>query len=385
MTSEQVKEYITNLAKEIAENRTFSSSSSMNKGKMSKTALVNRLLADEKIDLYEVTSSAPKSIKVDGKEFKVILEVANENKLNSFAKGNSASAVECGVGVDDQYFWDGVSSEVTVPVQLVYKESASKPAETVYWTLPYASDIDDIDEHFNAAIDEKLSELDYPMFVLTIENTVDEFTIDKMNKTNNPGPYLAYKGVRLKVERDGWTDEEFELWYSKTDGVYNNYGCKYHWKFNGHTRPDASGVLRYFNDVNKKNKWYERPDDQLIRLMALNSTPHFMVPWEDDWNSGDIDRYPDYIDPNGVPWEAKLYDAYNCATNRVDAGVIIRTHVDHLGALDQDDRYSEAGIYNITAGNVHARAYGGNIFFETNQAINGGLDDINYRLTYRAQ
>lgn len=186
MTREQVKEYLANLAKEIAENRTFSATGQMPKDKMSKAALAGRLLSDEKIDLAEVMVDAPKSITVDNKEYHIFIESPNEDKLSVFAKGNSASEVECAVAVDDQYFWDGVSNEVTVPVQLVYNENASRPAETVYWTLPYASDIDDIEEEFNSAIAAKLASLEYPMFILTIENTLEELEMEKtggLNKT----------------------------------------------------------------------------------------------------------------------------------------------------------------------------------------------------------
>jgi hypothetical protein len=132
--------------------------------------------------------------------------------------------------------------------------------------LPYASDIDDIDDQFNGAIDAKLASLTYPLFVVTLEGTTELVAKEtpSLAKPNAAG-YLVLKGIRLRCERDGWSHEELELWYGKkvtyTDPQYpavtsSQTIVKSVWRMNGVYRPDATGTSRYFSDVNKKHKWY---------------------------------------------------------------------------------------------------------------------------------
>ncbi len=398
MTREQVKDYLNNLAKEVAENRTFTATGQVNKSKMNKATFINRLLTEEKVDMYEVMTGAPKTIKVDGKECKVIIEAANEDKLNSFAKGSSATEVECAIAVDDQYFWDGVSSEVTVPVQLVYDENSGIPVETQYWTLPYASDINDIEEDFNNAIAARLASLEFPMFILTIENNLEELEMEKTAGLNKPtaAGYLVLKGIRLRTERDGWSHEEFELWYggpvipSNTKPVI--YQC---WKMNGVTRLDASGTQRYFSDVNKAHKWYADQGWD-VRLLALGDDNKAMVAWEDDWNEGQIDRrclVPNlsYIRPGQtnvrhVRASTKNYDAWDLSTNKIDPNVDLATEIDGawLPTIDEDDSFSQSAVYKITNNNVRDRSQNGTYTFHSADAVNvpGGLGDIYYRFAW---
>ncbi len=206
---------------------------------------------------------------------------------------------------------------------------------------------------------------------------------------------MTLKGIRLKTERDGWSHEEFELWYGVPIEI-QGYTImrpliRYGWKMNGHNRLDASGTTRYFSDVNKKDKWYA-DNDQNVRLMALGDDKKAMVAWEDDWNEGQIDRkclIPNLVLATGDVIRANTsnYDAWNLANNRIETQVELSTKIDGTwfwNNLDDDDRFSQSAVTNITNGNVQALSPGatstslGNTFHSEN-AINATLGDVKYR------
>lgn len=198
----------------------------------------------------------------------------------------------------------------------------------------------------------------------------------------------------LKVERDGLTDEEFEIWWTDPEVAGLVYQRD---MFNGNSHYDASGANVKFPDVNTKGHWYQLGDEYntVIRLIAINNLfNHALTPWEDDDASGSMHRFyrSDMYNPviNGVQTGAwahvKIYaDAFNAETNLRDDNVGIHYIVNGFSGADEDDPYSEAAVYRITAANIYTLSGGVGNRFETNQAINGNLDDINYRFRYFAQ
>jgi hypothetical protein len=396
MTREEVAAYLTSLAKELAQaNPIAPTAKSLGKTKISSQAFTSVLLKNEKIAISEVMTNVVDEIKVNNKDFKIYVEVFNEDKLAALAKSSDIQLINSGVTVDEGYYWDGVVEEVTVPVYLSTSEDGSTGVITEYWDLPYASDIDDIDDIFNVAVDAKMAELPYPLFVVTMEeNSVELVAKDspELGKVN-AGPYLVLKGINLKVKRDWW-NEELELWYGSPVEIYAGYESqtiiKNGWKFNGNRRIDASGVSRYFSDVNKKDKWYADQGYD-VRLMALDTKNKRMVAWENDWNSGQIDRVmiiPNTLDPSSgatIRGHISNYDAWNLNTNTVNTHVEMISKIDgdwFQSLLDQDDRYSQSGVYKITDANVRALSINGT--FESQNAVSGGLGDIKYKFAWSA-
>jgi hypothetical protein len=61
------------------------------------------------------------------------------------------------------------------------------------WVVPYAPDIDDIDDEFNQYVDQLKASLDYPVFALTIEAIAG--AIDKFDGTPGEVYYSTWQDV----------------------------------------------------------------------------------------------------------------------------------------------------------------------------------------------
>lgn len=413
LTRNEAQEYIRGLAKQLAEGT--SSSENLGKSNMKsnlmKASSLNKMLTEEKIGLSELSSDVPSEIMVEGEPKTLVLEVFNEEKLkeNITSTGTLQKKAQLpGYGVieDDEIFWDSSIPYVTVPVYLSYDENGTTSVVEESWILPYASDIDSIDDVFNMAIDEKMLALEYPMFVISMETPVayqQEPPVEPTLLQKGMGPlgYLTLKGIRLKVERDGWSHEELELWYGKQfqaahesiPGVQiTQTVVKYGWKMNGNSRIDASGVSRYFSDVNKKHKWYADQGWD-VRLLQLDEVPRTIVAWEDDDRAGVIEKFelviiPTFIDlSNGSTINPHIanWQAWNMETNSIASNKEIITKVGGFSLFDPDDRFGESAVYNITNASVLARFLensNNNGTFSSNSASNGSLNDIHYKFSW---
>lgn len=375
MTWEEAKEYLESLTQEYADNDSLINLDN-----------VESIASNESVPLSDLVAGEEDMIRIEGSTYNIRVEMFNDETATDLMDAlKSESDYAFGLCVDpDRFYVDG-SSEIEFPIMQATVVDKEFTVNSLEASQPWYTDIDSIEASWTMSVEEFRAGLDYSLFVLSLEH-MGYYEDDEPMNPETTGPYLAYKGIRLKVERDGISHEEFELWYSQPGA--DNQLVKYHWKFNGTTRLDASGTSRYFNDVNRKNHWYERPDNNLTCLIPLSSYEQNAVPWEDDWNSGLLDRVPDAWDPYR-PLEIKSYDAFNCVTNYVDVNVVITslitgtTQTNPPWAFDQDDGYYEAGMYRISQASVEARSDYGNIIFQTNDAMNGGLDDINLKLTLR--
>jgi len=404
------------LARQLAEGNSASDGlekTSM-KASLMKASTLQKIMTEEKIALTELSPDIPEEIMVEGKPKTLVLEIFNEETLKASMTSSGtlqkkAQLPGYGVIEDDEVFWDSNLPTVTVPAYLSYDENGTTSVVEEQWILPYASDIDSIDDVFNMAIDEKMSSLEYPMFVVTIETPpalqqdppVEQIQLSKMSAVQS---FLVLKGIRLRVERDGWTHEEVELWYGK-EGTrtykYNNSSytvtttiVRYGWNMNGHTRKDASGVSRYFSDVNKKHKWYADQGWD-VRLMALdNIYPRTLVAWEDDDESGRICRYYepwtpnvaldfDPVDSTRVVGQQRSWEVWDLSDNSIKPHTPITTHIGGPGHsyIDQDDRFGESGVIRITDANVQHLSPSG-VTFHSSNASPSGLGDIYYRFAW---
>lgn len=418
LTQEEAGGYLKELARQLAEGN--SASDGLGKTSMSnsllKASTLQKIMTEEKIALTELSPDVPEEIMVEGKPKTLVLEIFNEETLKASITSSGtlqkkAQLPGYGVIEDEAFYWDGASEIVDVPVYLSYDENGTTNVVQEDWSLPYASDIDSIDDQFNTAINQRIESLEYPLFVVSmdpVESTVEADTYNNDVESALKG-YLVLKGLRLKVERDGWTNDELELWYGKQgDGVaipasnpnsyylVTNTIIKERWRMNGKSRKDASGVSRYFSDVNKKNKWYADQGWDVRLLKLSNWTPRTLVAWEDDDDPGRMDRsqimflwdpYESYdpLDTTKIQFvhgQRHTWQVWSLAYDSVYRDKIT-TKVNGW-ALDQDDRYSESGVVDINMVWVyllHSKSPNSS-YFSSGDARGGGLDDIVYRFSY---
>lgn len=90
--------------------------------------------------------------------------------------------------------------------------------------------------------------------------------------------------VRLTFDADNdWGDEEFELYYGSGDDATNPFEPSTTWLFDGRSHVDASGISRFFPDVNSRDVTYEL--EHAIALAPYGSD-FKLVAIEDDCSAG---------------------------------------------------------------------------------------------------
>ncbi|HNB55392.1 MAG TPA: hypothetical protein PKV06_00355 [bacterium] len=381
--------YLENLSKKIALNG--------NAGSLSKSLAVTgapflaKIAKQGHVAINEVTDVSS-VITVENQLHEIRMEVFNPQKAQAMSKSAAVTSGDLyGVYADPIDYYDGSSDHVNFPVQIVSLNNGEYSSREEIWTAPYSADMDQIDDEFNQYISALRENTPYPLYALTIENIEEDPQDGNLNKSAAAGPYLGFEGVYLKVERDGLTDEEFELWWTEPalSGLIHKRDM-----FNGHHHTDESGANVYFPDVNHKGNWEQLGDEFTteIRLISLaDGIVKALTPWEDDATAGSMKRnsrssmYNPVIDgvQTGAWADVKVYDdAFNCETNMVDDNVGLHYYVDGFPeSKDEDDPYSEGAVYRISAASIANRAPNG-VRFETNQALNHKLDDINYRFNY---
>lgn len=380
--------YLENLSKQIALNG--------NAGSLSKSLAVTgapflaKIAKQGHVAINEVTDVSS-VITVENQLHEIRMEVFNPQKAEAMSKSAAVASGDLyGVYADPIDYYDGSSDHVNFPVQIVSVNNGEYSSREEIWTAPYSADIDQIDDEFNQYISSLRENTPYPLYALTIENIEEDPQDGNLNKSAAAGPYLGFEGVYLKVERDGLTNEEFELWW--TEPAVSNLIHKRD-MFNGHHHTDESGANVYFPDVNHKGNWEQLGDEFTtpIRLISLaDGIVKALTPWEDDATAGSMKRFndhPELYNPviDGVQTGAwadikKYDDAFNCETNIVDDNVGLHYLLDGFTGADEDDPYSEGAVYRISQQSIFLRAAAGR--FETNQALNHNLDDINYRFNY---
>jgi hypothetical protein len=383
----EVRDYLSSISKRLATNSVLDNNSPFKK--ITETNILNQFQNTGKVNISKILSDVPDKLTVGGIEYQINVEAFNENSMVSLLKRTSSTEPVYAVATDCDLFYDGTSNE-----------------------LPYAEDIDDISDEFNAAKDMALESLEYPLLVVTIEEIIDEESLDysgyegasSMSKTGSV-PWLVLYGVMLKTERDGNTKEEFELYFRKSDIpniVFNGYpyyfgrGQTIH-IFNGGNRKDARNTIGVtYPDVNKKNVLYQVPAGQEIYLHALSSFDLFMIPWEDDLFAGKLARkdhswfpQPKQFYPVGLDIKNKIYDeVYNAANEQKINNYGLTSKVEialpdnwwNSWAFDQDDSYSKSPCINLTLANMEARTGNGVLLLTTDYAVGGGLGHIKYHL-----
>lgn len=363
------------------------------------TTFLRDVVKREGLPITEIMPNEPRIIKVDGIKHEVRLEVFNGSTASIWAgKSTTTDGDQFGIYADPANYYDGESDHVDFPVQIVSLKDGEYVTREEIWTAPYAADIDLIDDEFSAYISNLRDATPFPLFAVTAE-FADADLVDEQEGLSKTGSvaYLGIEGIYLKVERDGLTNEEFELWW--TDPYLNLVHQRD--MFNGNKHYDASGTNVKFPDVNTKGHWYQIYDEyqDSIRLIALSNYAYQLTPWEDDDASGSMHRdprpwmveeFPVIVDGviTGGKFHTKIWkDVFNTATNIVEDDINIPYVVDSYSAYgDEDDLYSEGAVYAIThdavlTRSLQAAATGGR--YETNNALNKKLDDINYRFKYR--
>jgi hypothetical protein len=398
LSKSEALSYLENLSMELAlkDPVTGALAKSAGNNSLLKQTTLSKLLSDEKVNISEVLRDAVGKINVNGEPFDINVEAFNETALSKVSKSLDGDGIQYGVYADPAFYYDGKSDHVDFPVQIVSLNNGNYTTHEEIFTAPYAADIDEVDDEFNEYIRNLKATTPYPLFAIALEFAGADPEDQGLSKTLAVGPYLGLEGVYLIVERDGWTDEEFELWWTDPDasGLVHKRDM-----FNGNYHLDASGANVKFPDVDTEGHWYQLGDEYntVIKLIAINDVfIHALTPWEDDDASGSMHRFyrkEEMYHPviNGVQtggWaHYKVYDdAFNCETNMRDDNIAIHYYVNGFSSVDEDDPYSEAAVYKITATTIFTLSGGAaNYRFETNQAINGKLDDINYRFRYYAQ
>jgi hypothetical protein len=279
----------------------------------------------------------------------------------------------------------------------VSREGDSYSTADEIWTAPYASDIDDIDDAFNAYVRNLRSNLDYPIFAITSEEIDDENGGESSNpftrgleKSASGNGYLTLLGIRLYVERDGLTKDEFESWYNELNVYgYNirtgsgklNGGPGYRWKHNdnGDDRTiDAGGYEKKLQDVNSAHIWYDQGSP--FRLFPLNDI-RILMPFDDDHNEGEMSR------DNGSSLDKENWKAYNPADSSVSTNEfwhVVDNELPQIG--DEDDRYGEGGIWSITSSAVKKATRDGLAVIDTKYikkngvVTEDGLPDMRWKL-----
>jgi len=355
---------------------------------------MNKLLEKEKLNISEVLEGAPKQIMVNAKPFDINVESFNPAEAAALSKSLDGEGPIMGVYADPNDYYDGKSDHIEFPVQILSKESGQLVTKEETWTVPYASDIDAIDDEFNAYIDNLRASLTYPVFVVTMEKQEDDLDKTRLSKSATALGYLAFYSVNLKVERDGTSNEEFEMWWGPQNGYTHN-----HSSMNGNSSTDVYGNSYHKADVNVKSKTYyaHDPTDQIrvyVPLVPLDNDGNnvqAVTPWEDDLYGGEMDRDALY-DVNGTPFTAPTWrDEYNWANGYIYHDNIFRAYVDNNtgGILDQDDQYSQGALYNGTYNNVYSRTSNGAITINTADApyvdnpSSKGLGDMTWQFSLR--
>lgn len=420
LTKAEADQYIKELSMQLAnlDPQTGHLNKTSHRNSLMKESVVNKLKNDEHVNISEVIEGSTDRIMVEGKPYQIVLEVLNDDQLEQMNKANSNMQLPGnGVIVDDD---DVVTNTKTYPVYLVYDESATTPVTTEYWTLPYADDMDQVGSDFNNAFFQKIDAITYPVFTISMEEVATPLSKNvssQLSKTNYSG-YLVFKGVALKEGRDLVSDEEFELYFDqpqyKINGYYNKSpmdGFTTH-LFDGQYRLDARNTVQVkYPDVNKsfrffyfnwgrerQLRWYEMDDTQLIYLIGLTSDERTMIPWEDDSYAGGIAvNYPTIQIPHtndsfkSVVFNS-LYDVYSAANNSIlfnqsiatSKGVELTANGQLIPWKDPDDQYSKAGVGGLSAGNVSGQTNIGQRYINTDEATNGKLAHIVWKLGYRA-
>ncbi len=340
---------------------------------------IERILEEESVPLSGLVEGADDQLTVDSLDYTIRVELFNETQasplMTAIAKAGDYAFGICG-DVDRLYPEEG-STQITYPTFKAVVSRMEWSMETEEMSQMWETDIDTIDDEWNADLDDMYNNLPYALFVLSLEENDNGGGEEPSEDVETASYYLTFKAVWLKVERDGNSHEEFEMWYNHPiSGLVDA-----RWKFNGIWRNDARGVNAYFNDVNKKKKWYERPDNDLTYLFKLDDEfTRVILPFEDDWREGLMDRVHYTWNPLiGYYW-IKNWDTYNAGTNMVQQN-IPQMYVVHpqLLLFDQDDRFSEGAAGNLTFTNVRNRTNDGANYLNTDLATGGGLDDRIYK------
>ena len=377
-THEEANQYLANLTKELTLQNPQTAKRLAKSNGLLQAPMLNKMLLREKLEASEVISDVPNQITVEGNPYAVRVESFNPAQISKLSKSLDGDGVLFGIYADPANYFDGTSNEVHFPVQILSKENGEYVTTEEIWSHPYAGDNDMIDDELNSAIDRMKASLTYPVFAVTMEEITTEEP-EPLAKVNALG-YLAFRAVNLKVERDGSTDEEFEMWWGPELGLIHSRK-----KFDGTKQNEpATGIDVRFPDVDHKNWWYNAQDSVnpyiTTGLVPLDNTTIMAVtPWEDDQTAGKMARFSWYPDPNGNPTNAHTYtDIFNAGTNTVDDNKVLYMYVDQNAAYDEDDPYSEGALYRLTWDNV-GNLVGFGPYFDTDFAVNHGLGDMTWR------
>ncbi|MBX7150745.1 hypothetical protein K1X84_03825 [bacterium] len=391
LTREEANQYLEILSRQLS----FGDHSlSKSKNGLLKTSTLHRFLKEDKMNIAEVMDGAEGRIKVDGKICRVNVEIFNAGAVEAFSKNlafGEGDETLYGVYPDPANYYDGTSNEVTFPVHVVSSDEGSFASSDEFWTAPYAKDIDDIDDEFQAYIANLRATLTYPIFAVTMEEEDDpeenlaRITVAKKRRELNKGlssAYLTLHSIRLYVTRDGLTAEEFQSWYGRLDGV-SRYK---HNDNSGETTIDARGVPVKLEDINTDHKWYDQTTPFYYMYLSTGNNDGVVLPFEDDINEGSMDRSEDcfYIQDYGCIHSENWDEAWNAATGSVSKNVSLSYTIDNQQQswVDTDDKYGEGALFNENQSNMHSRTGGGTEIADTKSYTDGGLDDMRWKIGY---
>ena len=146
--------------------------------------------------------------------------------------------------------------------------------------------------------------------------------------------YLKMTEVRLYVDKDPFSKEEFEVYIREGTGFGDPVFKTTTHVFDGKQRQDAAGEYRVYPDVNRANRTYSFG----VALWPLSDlTPISVCAIEDDKDKGEHDG--GYA-PSGVI-TVTFGEEYRRFNNRVFYNVDRKMEVDDDGYIDQDDVYKK--------------------------------------------
>jgi hypothetical protein len=160
--------------------------------------------------------------------------------------------------------------------------------------------------------------------------------------------YLALTKVRLHVDHDDFSFEEFEMYVREGNGATDYFLPTTIHKFDGTRRKDAAGRTVYYPDVNVINTTYafESP----IALWPLSDAlPISIAPLEDDCIAGE---HRNWIYP--YPYVKIMLQEYSRAADAIRLDTRLGYQLTGVGCSfgNDDDTYARGTFSNWTASNT---------------------------------
>ena len=307
-----------------------------------------------------------KKLKFDGLKYEIKVEMLNEGTADELLQ--NIKKPKFGLILDPDIFYTDTE---TIPVYM------SDGSSSTIFLPPIDEEKEDHD------VDSYLNAIGFPVFVVTIEEIEDPTETEKVRQDlianseafqafnklgkRNGVPFVVLKEINLKEDNDRGA-EEFEIYIG--EGLNKIKRTTTH-MFNGGTRRDYVGRWVNYPDINSKGRYVMSSD---IALWPLTGPNIRFAAIEDDEKSGEHWR-------KGGP--SPYVDAYFVTSNMINSHHwAVSTWTYRYKSYNPDDFLEESGVDYIGEVSMLDRLRG-RPSFNTKEAINGALDDVDWELGLR--